>query len=157
SAHPPQLAEAIRFEMAAIALRPHSAAVHNNLGVALDRNGRHDEAIAAYRKAITLQPDFAEAFSNLGVALQKKGRVDEAIASYQQAIRLKPDHAIACSNLASLLANAPDPKLRDPAEAVRLGRKAVQLLPDDAKGWQILGWAHYRNGAWKDSIEALNK
>src|SRR5262249_19917390 len=37
SARPPQLEEAIRFEMAAIALRPHSAAVRNNLGVALDR------------------------------------------------------------------------------------------------------------------------
>src|SRR5207248_7679010 len=85
------------------------------------------------------------------------GQYDEAIAAYREALRLKPDHATACSNLAGLLANAPDPKLRNPAEAVRLGCKAVKLLPHDAKAWQLLGWAHYRNGAWKDSIESLNK
>src|SRR5207248_6557012 len=48
----PQLEEAIGLYRAAIALRPHSPAVHNNLGVALNEIGRHDEAIRAYHEAI---------------------------------------------------------------------------------------------------------
>ena len=41
----------------AIRLKPDYAEAHNNLGIALMAQGKHDEAIVAYREAIRLKPD----------------------------------------------------------------------------------------------------
>ena len=63
------------------------------------RQGKLEEAIAAYRQAIGLKSDYAEAHYNLGVALTDQGKLEEAIAAYRQAIGIKPDYAEAHSNL----------------------------------------------------------
>ena len=87
----------------ALALRPRSVAVLNNLGNALSEQGKLDEAIACYRRAIELDPKFALAHNNLGVALQDQGKLDEAIACYRKAIELDPKCAPAHSNLGDAL------------------------------------------------------
>src|SRR5262249_5264156 len=99
----------------------------------------------------------AEAHSNLGVALSHRGRQDQALAELKEAIRLKPHSAQPYMNLAVFLAIVADPKLRDPAEAVKLARKAVGLLPHNAESSQGLGWARCQSGACKESIEAFHK
>ena len=43
--------ECVRFNTAAVALRPSSSAAHNNLGVGLIRKGDVDGAVAAYAEA----------------------------------------------------------------------------------------------------------
>ena len=54
----------------------------DNLGVALEKKGQFDEAIASCRKAIELEPDYsANAHSNQGNALYRKGQLGEAIAA----------------------------------------------------------------------------
>ena len=49
----------------ALQIKPDFAEVHYNLGVALARQGRADEAIAHYEKALASQPDYPEAHNNL--------------------------------------------------------------------------------------------
>ncbi len=66
---------------------------YNNLGNALFRRGKTDEAIGDFQEAIRLKPDLAEAYTSLGVALGSKGQIDEAIGKLQDAIRLNPDYA----------------------------------------------------------------
>ena len=85
--------EAIRFFTAAVALRPHDAVAHNNLGNALLAKGRLDEAMAEYRKVDTRH------YNSLGGVLLKKGRLDEAIATYRQALRINKDDAAAHNGL----------------------------------------------------------
>src|SRR5262249_51230585 len=63
---PPQYEEAIRFLTVAAALRPDSAGVRLNLGLALQSKGRLDEAANAFHQAIALEPDYAEAHHQLG-------------------------------------------------------------------------------------------
>jgi Flp pilus assembly protein TadD len=53
-----------------------------------------------------------------------------------------------------LLATCPDTKLRDPARAVELARKAVELAPKEGNNWNTLGKAQHRNGDWKAAIDA---
>jgi uncharacterized protein HemY len=48
-------------------------------------------------------------------------------------------------------------KLRDAAGGLKAARKAVEVAPQLPLAWQVLGWAHYRAGDWKASIEALEK
>src|SRR5262249_36288097 len=73
--------EALRYYTAAGAIRPKSAIVQNILGVALHRQGKLAEAVAAYEQAIRLQPYNFEAHNNLGVALHHQGKQPEAVAA----------------------------------------------------------------------------
>jgi len=40
---------------------------------------------------------------------------------------------------------------------VELDKSAVERTPQDTMAWQNLGWAQYLAGAWKESIETLEK
>src|SRR5260370_19729732 len=94
---------AIDYLNRALRLKPDFAAAHNNLGFALQRQGKLGEAEASLRQALRLKPDYAEAHNSLGVALWQQGRLKEAAASYQQALRVKPDYAEAHNNIRIVL------------------------------------------------------
>jgi serine/threonine-protein kinase len=96
--------ESIRYFQAALALRPGSAAVCNDLGTALAGSGRTNEAIAHFREAIRLKPGFARAHGNLGSALRRQRRYPEAIDHFRQALRLDPGNANYHNNLGFALA-----------------------------------------------------
>jgi hypothetical protein len=87
------------------AFRYPDAQAHYNLGVALARTGKVEEAIAHYEQAIRIDPDFAGAHYNLGKALTQVGRVPEAIEHYEQALRINPDFTEAQNALARLQAH----------------------------------------------------
>jgi tetratricopeptide (TPR) repeat protein len=55
--------------------------------------------------------------------------------------------------IADFLTTAPEP-FRDPALALKLARRAVELKPESDLCLQSLGWALYRAGDFKGSIEA---
>ena len=67
------LEQAVAAHREAIRLKPDDAIAHNNLGLALDEQGKLDEAVAEYREAIRLKPDDAIAHDNLGIALADAG------------------------------------------------------------------------------------
>ncbi|MEG3961743.1 tetratricopeptide repeat protein, partial [Microcoleus sp. S36b_A2] len=98
------------------------AEAHRNLGLALQQQGRLDEAIAAYRPAIQINPNDAEAHRNLGLALQQQGRLDEAIAAYRQAIKIDTNYAEAYKNLGWILQE--QGRLEEASAAYR---QAIQL------------------------------
>jgi serine/threonine protein kinase/Flp pilus assembly protein TadD len=129
---------------------------HYNLGLALYRKGNVEEAIAEFQTAIRIQPKEALLHNSLGTVLMQQGKLDQAITAYRRALEAQPDCGAALFNLACILANGPDPKLRDPSQAIELAKKGINL-EGHAGWWQILGWAHYRAGAWRDSIAALEK
>src|SRR4030095_5415157 len=71
-------------------LDPLSLVINTNLGAALLRAHRVDEAIAQLRRTVTLDGRFGYARQTLGMALELKGQIPEAIAEYQAAIALDP-------------------------------------------------------------------
>ncbi len=152
-----QVDEAIASWKKAIEIYPKHAWALNNLGNALKNKGQLGEAIACYNKAIALEPKYAKAHNNLGLALKDKGQVDEAIACFKKAIELEPKLAMAHNNLADVLANAADPKLRDPVQAIAEAKKAIELDPKLGLAWNTLGEAYYRTSQWQDAITALDK
>jgi tetratricopeptide (TPR) repeat protein len=64
----------------------------NGLGVALNQEGRVDEAITCLEKAVQINPKGAVAHNNLGLVLLSKGRVDESIVHCQEALQLRPEY-----------------------------------------------------------------
>jgi serine/threonine-protein kinase len=149
--------EAIRFYTAALVARPRNAMAAYHLGAALSRRGRLDEAIAAFRKAIALDPDLEWSYIGVIEALRAQNKRDEAIAEIHAAVTARPDHAPLHHSIAWTLSacSVADPRAR--RLAVELGRRAVELAPDDGDCWRSLGAARYRAGDWKAAIEALEK
>jgi len=71
-------------------LDPLSLVINTNLGAALLRAHRFDEAIAQLRRTVALDNRFGYGRQTLGMALELKGQIPEAIAEYQAAIALDP-------------------------------------------------------------------
>lgn len=72
---------------------------HNNLGFALSKEGRTDEAISHFLEALKFKRDYAGAHYNLGVCLSRQGKLEEAIGHYYEAIQINPYYADAHQNL----------------------------------------------------------
>jgi len=83
-------------------------AAYRNRGVAYNRKGEYDRAIADLDEAIPLDPKFALAYNNRGVAYKDKGELDRAIADYDEAIRLNPNYAKAYNDRGVVYASKRD-------------------------------------------------
>lgn len=64
-----------------------------NIGIALNEQGRHEQAIASYDRALEVDPDCIEAWANKGKALNDLSRHQEALECYQRVLNLDPDNA----------------------------------------------------------------
>ena len=98
-----------------------------------------------------------EGLQQRATAYTQLGRYREALADYHKLLELAPNSALAHNDLSWLLATCPDAKLRDPARAVELARRAVALQAPVGNVWNTLVAAHYRAGAWRPAIDALEK
>jgi tetratricopeptide (TPR) repeat protein len=70
-----------------------------NLGNALARQSRLEEAVFHYREALRLNPSDSRAHNNLANVLRMQGRGREAILHYREALRIRPDFPEARYNL----------------------------------------------------------
>lgn len=95
--------EALDALQRAARLLPNDAESQSNLGAALRRYGRLDEAVACLRHALQMRPELAEVWNNLGNAERDLGRFDAAVAALAEALRLKPGFAKAHNNLGNAL------------------------------------------------------
>ena len=105
--------------------KPDSAEEYYELGNRLAKQGKNDEAIAAYERAIELEPNLAIIHNNLGNMLLRQQKYSEAIAAYEQAIGLEPKLAMAHSNLGNILTY-----LGRNDEAIAAYERAISHQPD---------------------------
>jgi tetratricopeptide (TPR) repeat protein len=126
---------------------PLSYIAHNNLGRALDRQGRLNEAIAHYSEVLRIKPDYPIAQNNMAIALAAQGKLDEAVACYSEAPKFKSDYPRAYNNLG--IALAAQGKLD---EAVACYSEALRIKPNDAMAHNNLGIALARQGKPVEAI-----
>jgi tetratricopeptide (TPR) repeat protein len=144
--------ERLRWLQAAVAAAPRNASALNNLGAAMHRRGRVDEAIACLETATELEPNFAHARINLGNVLADMGRVDDAIRCYRQGIALDPKYAEAHYNLGLVLH-----RKGRLDEAIACYTKATGLDPGHAKAHSCLGNALNEKGRLDEAIASHRK
>jgi tetratricopeptide (TPR) repeat protein len=91
---PGRQADAVTEYATAVALDPRNGEAYYNLGNALGRVGRIQEAHDQYEEAALLKPNLPEVHECLGTMwMSMPGHADEALAEYQKAERLLPDQA----------------------------------------------------------------
>jgi predicted O-linked N-acetylglucosamine transferase (SPINDLY family) len=80
--------QALNAMLTSVRLLPGDAEAHTNLGSALTKMQRLDDAELVLRRALEIDPEFAAGHSHIGVNLQLQGRYAEAQASFRCAIQL---------------------------------------------------------------------
>ncbi|KIM00102.1 TPR repeat-contatining protein [Paramagnetospirillum magnetotacticum MS-1] len=112
----------------ALASEPNLADMLNNMGVALERLERRDEAVPVIRAASLIRPDSAAIQDNLGNALLGTARAEEAEACHRRALALGAKGAETWSNLGNALHRQ---GRLDEADAAY--RRAIQINPEGPK------------------------
>jgi Flp pilus assembly protein TadD len=135
-----------------LAKNPDAWMAHNNLAVALQDQGRQEEAVRHFREVVRLAPDFAKGHKNLGDALQKSGRLDEAVDHYQIAVEIAGGSAEAHNTLGVALT-----MIGRIDEAAIHFREAVRLKEDFPEAMNGLAWilATHPEEAVRDKTEAV--
>lgn len=103
------------------------AQTHFQVGLSMQRIGKHSDAVAAYQRAIRADGAFFEAYHNLGIVAAQMGDLLKSTAAYETALALEPDSASARFNFALALQRGG--YLRDAAVELE---KLLAKSPDDA-------------------------
>lgn len=131
----------------------------NERGLELTKDGRHLEAVNAFRRALTESPEdatirrnLALARSNLAVDLLADGRVEDAEHHAALAYELQKDDPIIALNLAACRE-----ELGFPAQAAVLIRAALVIGPKDPVVRERMGTLLYREGRLEEAVGEWEK
>ncbi len=132
--------EGVGFLRVALAIRPQTPAVYNDLGVALRQLKDLPAAAEALDRAVALDPRCLNAWYNLGQVLREQDEPAAAIRAYRKALEIDPRFAECWYRLGLALADQ-----KDLAGAVEAHRRAVAIDPKLATAWYELGMALYHH------------
>ena len=153
----------------------------NNMGLALSREGRDDEAMALFQEACRIEPDYSTARLNIAMEQMRHGNSHEASSELMNIIHNNPRDETAYYNLSILSeqegrkseamnslreALKINPSFKEaslslatlllesgnPGEAVAVLRSSLQYHPDDAEAHAHLGEALSRLDRWQESL-----
>ena len=177
--------EAEKSARKAIELDPKNPFAYDQLGVALELNGKiGDETRAAYKKAIQIEPEFALAYAHLGRLLRRSGKTGESNEAYSKAVAFSkdvPTMILVADVLQSqqryndseqLLQRALREDSKNPTALFLLGRalttrgefdeaekilkKSVEISPNSFVAYVLLGSLYTRRGNFDAAEKILN-
>ena len=131
-----------------IALNPRAWNAHYNLGYALYKQGRYEEALEAARVAVEQAPDSFKAHANLGAVLSELGRFEEAENHLRRALALNPQDVDLSQQLVAKLAEVLMRQGRY-EKAIDVFAQAVALNPASSQAAELhflMGLAAEENG-----------
>ena len=118
---------------------------YNNLGLALMRKGKSNDAVLNYKKALQIKPNYLIALDNIGLALYRLEKFEEALFYYSKALTIDPKNAGIHNNTANVLT-----ALGKLEKAVQHYKKAILIDPEFAE-------AHYNLANVLVTQEKLDK
>ena len=136
----------------AVRKAPMKARGYYNRGVAYQKKGLTDQALADYNKAIDLKPDLVDPYIDRASLQEKMGRPDNALTDLNKAIQLDPENVDAFYKRALIyhLEGLLDPALDDLNRVIRLN-------PDYAVAYYARGSVLAKKGLPDKAILDLNK
>jgi tetratricopeptide (TPR) repeat protein len=144
--------EATGYYSVALAIRPNTAAVYNNLGVALLDQKKLPAAIDAFKQMLAIDDQDAWAWNNLGAVLRRQNKLPAAIKAYKKALAIDDKNAEAWYNLGAALRE----QKKLPA-AIDAFKKALAINDKLADAWSNLGIALHDQKNLPAAIEAHKK
>ena len=150
----------VRHWINSIALFTHTVNVtsdnymgHHILGVAFEKKGRLNDALAHYFESIKIEPhNCPDSYSNIGGILVQQGRIEDAIKYCSEALRIDPASANAHIALGNALAAKGDTDA-----AVGHFLEALKIKPESAEAHNNLGNIFFRQGRIEDAIQHCSR
>jgi tetratricopeptide (TPR) repeat protein len=136
----------------AIASDPDNATLHALMGEALQRSGRHEEALRAAARVLALDPENVYAHWLRAEVFWWTHRYEEREASFRAALAIDPLDVQCLTGLAGVLADRGREE-----EAYALSQQAIDAYPDDAWVWQCRSYVADRFGDWEESERCARK
>jgi serine/threonine protein kinase/tetratricopeptide (TPR) repeat protein len=158
---------------------------HQNLSELLEDVGDWEQADIHDRQALEIwgrlasdspqvpryRMNLAHRHQNLGLRCHARGEQAGAAEHFQRAAALwtplvadpppgkagSEDQEFAWMTYAWFLANAPEPRWRNPERALELAQKAVSAAPRNADYWMVLGMARFRTEKPVEALAALER
>lgn len=125
---------------------------HNNLGLALSKAGRIEEAVEHFSKALFITPQYVHAHINLANAFKDQGNLNKAEDHYRKALGFVPDDATAKNNLGIVIAMQGRTD-----EAVALFSEVLRADPENALAHNNMGIAWAKFGKFDKAIEHFSE
>jgi len=142
-----EFAAAERTFARAAEIAPDRAWPRIGLAKALQRQGKHQPALAQFRKALDLTPNDPEIHLGLARSLGPLGRTGEAHAALEEAIRLRSHYAEAFHEVGLLHAQA-----GEYAKAETAYTRALAIEPGSLRTARDLGMIHMHFGRFGDVV-----
>lgn len=122
-------------------------------GLKLAAEGKHEEAIAEYRKALELDPEQSNIMGNMADSYSKLNKNEEALEQYKKAIAISPKEAALYTNMGVVLS-----RLGRNAESQEAFKKAAELNPaSSAQNYYNIGATLVNNGNTQEAAEQFKK
>jgi tetratricopeptide (TPR) repeat protein len=125
---------------------------HNQIGLALSKEGRVEEGITHLIEAIRITPQYVSAHVNLGNAYKDQGDVARAAKHYRVALTFVPDHVTAKNNLGILLA-----KQGKMEEGMAHFSEVLEIDPENVRAHNNLGIALAKQGRLDEAIKHFSE
>lgn len=126
-----------------------------NLGVIYGREGRQEEALAAYNAALLIDPRHATSLLNKAAVLHEMGRLPEATEAAKAATVASPNSLKAWLNYSNCCVNLNTPEAK--IEAKKALRKATRVAPDSVDAHLLLCKLYEADREFPKAIEAANR
>jgi tetratricopeptide (TPR) repeat protein len=140
----------------AVAVADNNPVAHFDLGVSLGQRGRHQEALAEFRRATELNPDYADAWSAMGRAEDELGQHALGLEHCARAVEIDPYDARFVNDLGMMQFQA-----RQYTAAAQSFRRALELRPRHSHARFNLGLTLYQlldfDGAAREFAAVENK
>ena len=124
-----------------------------NYGVLLMKEGKLDDAQAAFSKALKVNPLYADAHNDLGYLLERQGKLEQAAAEYREAVEARPDFRKARFNLARILVS----QLRYSEAIEQLQQTLTPVDENTATYLYALGATYGRAGDHQRAVKYLRQ
>jgi tetratricopeptide (TPR) repeat protein len=141
--------------------QPDDPNLHNEYGMLLAQQKRCADAIGEFNESIRLtteSDDSSYARSNIAQCLTEQKDYAGALRELKSILDSQPNSPIAENNVAWIYATAEDPKVKNPAEALRLARLAVDSSQQPEPSiMDTLAEALLINGKSQEALEMEKK
>jgi Tfp pilus assembly protein PilF len=122
-------------------------------GLKFAGEGKHEEAIAEFKKALEKDPEQANIMGNMAESYSKLDKNDEALEVYKKAVAISPDNAALFTNMGVLLS-----KMGKNTESQEAFKKAAALNPaSSAQNFYNIGATLVNNGKTQEAAESFKQ
>lgn len=132
----------------AIALRADYLDAYYNLGLALNKMNRLEQALVTWRSLLELSPAHLGAGFQAGCLLMRQEKFNEALEQFATVLKNHPTHIETIANMATCCL-----QLGWLNEAKKYYRMVLEQAPEDAQTFYNLGVVHAQQGALDEAIQ----